>query len=105
MRWQYIFAILGMILCMFSISMLPPIIVNFIYAEQMFLPFVYTFFISYLCGYLLWSNFDSKHYELRNVEGIIVVATHVTCDIVSQHIKVIWPVVTIFITAILDLYL
>ena len=73
MRWQYIFAILGMILCMFSISMLPPIIVNFIYAEQMFLPFVYTFFISYLCGYLLWSNFDSKHYELRNVEGIIVV--------------------------------
>lgn len=73
MRWHYIRTILGMILCLFSITMLPPIVVDFYYQEGVFLPFFYSFIICYILGYLLWSGAETRHYALRNVEGIMIV--------------------------------
>ena len=73
MRWHYIRSILGMILCLFSLTMIPPIIVSFLYHEMVFMPFFYTFFVCYILGYILWSSASARHYALRNVEGIMIV--------------------------------
>jgi trk system potassium uptake protein TrkH len=73
MRWHYIRSILGMILCLFSMTMIPPIIVSFTFHEIVFMPFFYTFFICYMLGYVLWSSTSATQYTLRNVEGIMIV--------------------------------
>lgn len=73
MRWHYIRSILGMILCLFSVTMIPPVMVSFVFHETVFMPFLFTFFICYMLGYLLWSSSSATHYALRNVEGIMIV--------------------------------
>ena len=73
MRWNIILTVLGMILCLFSFTLIPPVIVGLIYKENVILNFVYTFIVCFLLGFMLWSNGDKKQFELRNVEGIMVV--------------------------------
>ena len=53
MRWHYIRSIVGMILCLFSITMIPPIIVSLVFHEMVFMPFFYTFFKNFFTPYNL----------------------------------------------------
>ena len=73
MRWIPVITVLGMILCLYSFTLIPPVLVGIYYGEVVIMPFIYTFIICFLTGFLLWSSSGEKQFELRNVEGIMVV--------------------------------
>ena len=66
--------ILGLLLMMFSISMLPPVVVSLIYDEGSALPFLYAFVIVLASGILLWLPVRNASDELRLRDGFLVVA-------------------------------
>ena len=66
--------ILGLLLMMFSISMLPPVVVSMIYQEGPALPFIYGFAIVLTIGVLLWLPVRNALDELRLRDGFLVVA-------------------------------
>ena len=66
--------ILGLLLMMFSISMLPPVVVSMIYQEGPALPFIYGFVIVLAIGVLLWLPVRNALDELRLRDGFLVVA-------------------------------
>lgn len=66
--------ILGLLLMMFSISMVPPVIVDLVYAEQSWVPFVESFGITLFFGILLWFPVRDSRKDLRLRDGFLVVA-------------------------------
>ena len=66
--------ILGLMLMMFSLSMLPPVVVSFIYADGHYQPFVDAFLIVAVIGALLWWPVRKVRRDLRLRDGFLVVA-------------------------------
>lgn len=66
--------ILGLLLMIFSVTMLPPIVVSVIFAETSWLPFVYAFAVAVICGMLLWLPVRRANKDLRLRDGFLVVA-------------------------------
>lgn len=75
MNWTVVQRILGLLLMMFSITMLPPIIVDFIYREGSWLPFVEGFALTLASGFLIWLPVRKLRRELRLRDGFLVVAS------------------------------
>lgn len=73
MRLYVCCKLLGMLLMIFSISMLTPLIVDAIYQETVYLAFIAAFFITVITGFGLWYPFRNYHYELRTRDGFFVV--------------------------------
>ncbi|MBD3610811.1 MAG: potassium transporter [Gammaproteobacteria bacterium] len=73
MQLQVIFKIIGLLLMLFSSSMLTPVIVDLIYQENDSIPFLMGFAVTFGSGLLLW--YPVRHYrkELRLRDGFIVV--------------------------------
>ncbi len=65
--------IFGMLLIIFSFSMLPPILVSFLDAQQELIPFLKTFVLVLILGLMLWLPMRNYQKELRSREGFIVV--------------------------------
>jgi trk system potassium uptake protein TrkH len=65
--------IVGMLLMVFSFSMLPPALVGVIYGDGAVLPFITAFFIMSVSGLALWFPVRKIHRELRVRDGFIVV--------------------------------
>lgn len=74
MHYNVIRRISGLLLGLFSITMLPPIIVSFIYNEQNHQPFIIGFFTIFLTGLLLWLSAKNAKEELRTRDGFIIAA-------------------------------
>jgi trk system potassium uptake protein TrkH len=74
MNWTVVQRILGLLLMIFSLTMLPPIIVSFIYNDNSWLPFVEGFALTLLAGILLWAPVHRVRRELRLRDGFLVVA-------------------------------
>lgn len=66
--------ILGLLLMMFSITMVPPVIVDFVYGEQSWMPFVESFGITLFIGIVLWYPVRDSRKDLRLRDGFLVVA-------------------------------
>ncbi len=66
--------ILGLLLMMFSVTMLPPIVVSVIFEERSWLPFVYSFALAIFSGLLLWLPVRTANKDLRLRDGFMVVA-------------------------------
>jgi len=66
--------ILGLLLMMFSISMIPPIIVDLYFGEQSWTPFAESFGLTLFLGLLLWYPVRDSHKDLRLRDGFLVVA-------------------------------
>ncbi|HAG62020.1 MAG TPA: potassium transporter, partial [Coxiellaceae bacterium] len=73
MRVYVCFKLLGMLLMMFSLSMLTPLIVDVVYHEYVYLAFIVAFLITVITGFALWYPFRNYHYELRTRDGFFVV--------------------------------
>jgi trk system potassium uptake protein len=73
MRFLICFKVLGVLLMMFSVSMLTPLIVDAIYHEHMYLAFVAAFVITFITGFILWFPTRRVHYELRTRDGFFIV--------------------------------
>lgn len=74
MRFFAVQRILGIFLMMFSLSMLPPILVSWIYEDHTLLAFVDTLIISLGAGFAVWLPVRNHRKDLRVRDGFLVVA-------------------------------
>lgn len=65
--------IVGLLLGLFSISMLPPMLVSMWYDDGVLNAFLDAFFLILVSGFLLWLPVRRHHRELRLREGFIIV--------------------------------
>ena len=65
--------ILGILLVVFSFTMLPPVFIGLIYDDLSVSPFIKGFFLLFIIGALLWFPARNKKRELRLREGFLVV--------------------------------
>src|SRR5690606_10302379 len=73
MHLALIVKILGMLLMVFSITMLPPVLVAWIYDDGLELPFLSAFAITFAIGMTLWMMFFRVRQELGVRDGFLVV--------------------------------
>ncbi|MFK7815431.1 MAG: TrkH family potassium uptake protein [Gammaproteobacteria bacterium] len=73
MQKQIIQRVLGILLAWFSFTMLPPILVDFIYSENSYAPFAVAFLITLLTGLLLWYPVRHSKDDLRLRDGFLIV--------------------------------
>jgi len=65
--------ILGILLMLFSITMLPPIIVSFLYSDGAQTTFALAFIVTFSTGLVLWVPVNRSRRELRLRDGFLVV--------------------------------
>lgn len=65
--------ILGILMMMFSLSMVPPIFVALWYHDGALQPFIFSFFITFFTGLCLWASTYSARQELKTRDGFLVV--------------------------------
>jgi len=75
MNWTVALRILGLLLMMFSVTMLLPIVVSIYYNDHAWLPFVQGFALTLSCGVLCWLPVRNRRKELRLRDGFLVVAS------------------------------
>ncbi len=74
MNWTVVQRILGLLLMMFSVTMLPPIIIAILFDEPAWLPFVESFGLTLAAGLAIWLPVHRSHRDLRLRDGFLVVA-------------------------------
>jgi len=65
--------ILGLLLVIFSFTMLPPVLVGWIYDDLSLTPFIKGFLLVFTIGTIMWFPVRNKKRELRLREGFLVV--------------------------------
>jgi trk system potassium uptake protein TrkH len=66
--------VLGLLILVFSLTLLPPIVVGIIFEEEdSLMPFIDGFFIVALIGIFLWFPVRRKRNELRLKDGFLIV--------------------------------
>ncbi|NCA68875.1 MAG: potassium transporter [Sphingobacteriia bacterium] len=73
MYWSPVLRIVGLLLLLFSVTMLPPAGVALIYADAGLAPFLVSFVILLLLGFAIWLPVSRSKRELRTREGFLVV--------------------------------
>jgi len=74
MNWTVVQRILGLLLMMFSLTMLPPIAFSLFYEDHSWLPFVEGFGLTLAAGILIWLPVHRSRKDLRLRDGFLVVA-------------------------------
>ena len=74
MNWTVVQRILGLLLMIFSLTMLPPVLVAVLFGETAWLAFVEGFGLTFAAGLLLWFPVHRVRKELRLRDGFLVVA-------------------------------
>jgi trk system potassium uptake protein TrkH len=74
MNWTVVQRILGLLLMVFSLTMLPPVAFSIVFADQAWLPFVEGFALTLIAGVLCWFPVHRQRKELRLRDGFLVVA-------------------------------
>mgnify|MGYP001295988460 CR=1 FL=1 len=74
MRFTVVQRILGMLLMVFSLTMLPPALMSTMVGDDATAPFLWAFALTLSSGLLLWLPVRRHHQELRTRDGFFVVA-------------------------------
>jgi trk system potassium uptake protein TrkH len=74
-NWTVVQRILGLLLMLFSLTMLPPIAFSLYYNDHSWLPFVEGFGITFAAGFLCWLPVHRSKKDLRLRDGFLVVAS------------------------------
>ncbi len=72
MHFSVIFRILGLLLMLFSITMLPPLLVGWIYNDNHLEAFGYSFAITLITGFFIWAPVYRARQDLRIRDGFLV---------------------------------
>jgi trk system potassium uptake protein TrkH len=75
MNWTVVQRILGLLLMMFSLTMLPPIVFSLYYSDHSWLPFVQGFGLTLAAGFICWLPVHRSKKDLRLRDGFLVVAS------------------------------
>jgi trk system potassium uptake protein len=73
MQFRSIIRIVGLLLALFSVTMLAPALVAFIYRDGAGFPFVVTFFLLFTGGAFLWLPNRHHRHELKARDGFLIV--------------------------------
>jgi len=74
MNWSVVQRILGILLMMFSVTMLPPVIVGLIYGDGSWFEFLEGFGLTLAAGFFIWLPVRKLERDLRLRDGFLVVA-------------------------------
>ena len=74
MHFAMIGRILGLLLMLFSLAILPPLFVSFIYQDNAHLAFTTAMLLIFSIGFTLWFPLRSVRQELRTRDGFIIAA-------------------------------
>lgn len=74
MHYRAIIRILGLLIALFSVTMIPPAIVSLIYQDGSGLPFTMAFVLCVIGGMALWYPNRQEKQDLRAREGFLIVA-------------------------------
>ena len=72
MHYKVILRILGILLMIFSISMLPPLAISFFYDDGAELAFIAGFLITLLTGFFIWIPVYRVRQDLRTRDGFLI---------------------------------
>ena len=72
MHFSTVARILGLLIMVFSFTMIPPIIVSALYNDGHMQPFISAFILLLVTGTLVWAPFSKAHQELRVRDGFII---------------------------------
>ncbi|MEH6825995.1 MAG: TrkH family potassium uptake protein [Motiliproteus sp.] len=72
MHFRVILRILGILMMLFSFSMLPPAAVSLIYADGNSLPFLIAFGITLVTGFITWLPVNRVRQDLRTRDGFLI---------------------------------
>ena len=75
MQFSIVFKTIGLLLMVFSLTQLPPIIIDFIYAQNEASSFFVAFSLTVLSGFVLWLPFRNSTKNFRIREGVLVVVS------------------------------
>ena len=75
MNWTVVQRILGLLLMIFSLTMLPPIAISLVFDDQSWLPFVQGFGLTLLSGFVFWLPVRRFRQDLRLRDGFLIVAS------------------------------
>lgn len=73
MQYRTIIRILGLLVALFSVTMIPPAIISLIFADGSGLPFLLAFFLILLTGLVFWYPNREYRKDLRAKEGFLIV--------------------------------
>jgi len=73
MHFKHIFRLIGVMLIFFSLSMLPPVIINYATEEIVQLSFFKSFLITFIVGLGLWFVCRKAHKEIQIHDGFLMV--------------------------------
>ncbi len=73
MQIKTILRLIGLLLMIFSLSMLTPLLITLIFHETFWVPFVAAFFCTMGTGLTLWYTFRRQHQELKIRDGFLIV--------------------------------
>ncbi len=74
MRFAIVFRVLGLLLMLFSITLIPPIFISIFYQDTATLAFLFSFGLILLIGILVWAPVYNNQQDLRTRDGFIVTA-------------------------------
>ncbi len=75
MQLSIVFKTIGLFLMMFSLTQLPPVLVDLIYDQQQYSVFLFAFALTLLSGFLIWLPVRNSTKAFRVREGILVVVS------------------------------
>jgi trk system potassium uptake protein TrkH len=74
MNWTVVQRILGLLLMMFSLTMLPPVAISLIFNDHSWLSFFEGFALTFVAGLLCWAPVHRARKDLRLRDGFLIVA-------------------------------
>lgn len=75
MQYRALSRIIGVFFTLYTISLMPPILISLYYNDGQYLDFLFPLLLSLTCGLLLWIPFRNDVSDLRRHEGFLVVAS------------------------------
>ncbi|WP_317932796.1 TrkH family potassium uptake protein [Halioxenophilus sp. WMMB6] len=74
MHLRLIFRVLGVLLMVFSLTLMPPVAVSLWYQDHSYPAFLLAFFITFVTGLMLWLPFYSIKQDLHTRDGFVITA-------------------------------
>jgi len=74
MHFAIIFRVLGVLLMLFSLTLFPPILVSFWYADNSYPAFLWAFGITFTTGLAMWLPVYNLKQDLRTRDGFLITA-------------------------------
>jgi trk system potassium uptake protein TrkH len=74
MHSSIIFRVLGILLMLFSITLLPPVIVSVLYDDQSIDAFIISFLMTFGAGLIIWLPVYNDKQDLRTRDGFLITA-------------------------------